>query len=333
MPSENTSRSEDAQPSPAGATREGGLKRRRYLAAAALLGGGVTVGAVFAPVGLAGAQTDDEDADTTEDQDSEDTDTTVDQDADDQDSDERDGDRRRGHRHGRGAGLEAMSELFGLSEDELRAEFEAGNSLADIAAAQGMTNDELIAGLLAAAEERLDEAVTEGKLDEAEAAERLAEAEERIPELIERTPGEGGFGRGHGHRHGRGLGFGEALEELGISTDELQAGREAGMTLAEIAAEQGVAEADLVDALVANAIEKVDQAVEAGRLDADRAAEVKENADERIAELIDTEPGERNGHSHPHRHGGRTGGSDADADADADSDADAGETEETGLTT
>lgn len=324
MPSENTPLSEDARPSPTGATQDSGPKRRRYLAAAALLGGGVTVGAVFAPVGLAGAQTDDEDADT-----------TVDQDADDQDTDDQDGDRRGGHRHrhGHGARLEAVSELLGMSEDELRAEFEAGNSLADVAAAQGVTNDELSAGMLAAAEERLDEAVSEGKIDEAEAAERLAELEERIPELIEQAPGEGGFGRGHGHRHGRGLGFGEALEELGISTDELRAGREAGMTLAEVAAEQGVAEADLVDALVANAIEKVDEAVEAGRLDADRAAEVKENADERIAELIDTEPGERRGHSHPHRHGGRDGGRADGADDGAEADDGAGETGDTSLST
>jgi len=288
-------------------------KPRRYLAAAALLGGGMTLGAVFSPIGLASADTADDATSTGDAADGENEDGTTE-----------DGDRWRGG-HRRGARLDEMSELLGLSEDELRAEFEAGNSLADIAAAQGISTEELTASMLAAVEEHLAEAVAEGRIDDAAAAERLARAEERIPEMIERTPGEGG---GHAHRHRLRRGFGDALEELGISTEELQAGRESGKTLAEVAAEQGVAEDELVAALVDQAVERVDAAVEAGRIDADRAAEMKENAGERIAELIDQEPGDRDGaHSHWHRHGHRHGGRDGSA---GNTGADAGETGETG---
>lgn len=265
-------------------------KHRRYLAAAALLGGGVTLGAVFSPIGLAGAQTTDS--------------TTTD------DGPAAESEPERAHLgHHRGHKLAAVGELLGLTEDELRAEFEAGKSLADIAAEQGISAEELTAAMLAAVDEHLAEAIAEGRIDEAAAAERRAEAEERIPELIERAPGEGGrHNHRHHHRHRHGHGFGEALEELGISAEEIQAGREAGLTLAEVAAEQGVAEDDLVAALVDHAVERVDAAVEAGNLDADRAAEMKENAGERIAELVDREPGDRNGvHRHPHRHGGRDG--------------------------
>lgn len=265
----------------------------------------MTLGAVFSPIGLAGAETSDDGTSPSND---------VSLDGESEDGTKEDG----AHRHGghrRGARLDEMSELLGISEDELRAELQAGNSLADIAAAQGISNEELIASMLAAVEAHLAEAVAEGKIDDATAAERLAQAEERIPEMIERVPGEGGR---HAHRHRLRRGFGDALEELGISTDELQGGREAGKTLAEIAAEQGVAEEDLVTALVDQAVERVDAALEAGRIDADQAAEAKENAGERIAEMIDQEPGDRDGaHAHWHRHGHRHGG-------------DAGETSDTG---
>ncbi len=318
-------------------------KRNRYLAAAALLGGGVTLGAIFSPIGLAGADTNDEGG--TADSNTEDG--TADDSATDEGWSGRDA-RRGGHgRHHLDVHGEALGELLGLTEDELRAEFEAGNSLADIAAAQGITDEDLIASMLAALESHLDGAVADGRIDEATAAERLAAAEERLPDLIERTPGER-FGddqphdhrhshrhshrHGHPHGHGIGHGAGEVLEELGITTEELQAGRQAGMTLAEIAAEQGVAEDDLVAALVDHAIERVDAAVEAGELDPDRAAEIKENTDDRIGELIDREPGERggDGHRHPHRPGDRDGRPGDSVDADIDG---AGETEASSLQT
>ena len=112
-----------------------------------------------------------------------------------------DGEGRRGRpggRHGHGD-PEALAETLGLTTDELRAEFEAGNSLADIAAAQGVDVQDLIDTMVADAAERLDEAVTNGDLTQDEADAKLAEITERITERVNTAPGEGERGpRGDG---------------------------------------------------------------------------------------------------------------------------------------
>ena len=296
---------------------------KRYLAAAALLGGGVVVGAVASPIGLAGAQSSDDDAPTTDAPAA---------------GESTDGEGRRGHRHGRAHGHRAevgdvLSELTGLSTDELRAAASDGQTLAEIAEANGVSREELTAGLLAAAEEHLDEKVAEGDIDAEIAAERLAELGDRIDEMIDRTPSDHpgrGHGRGHGVRHGLRHQAADVLDQLGITSDEVRAGFADGKTLADIAAEQGVAEEALVDALVAAANERVDEALDNGRIDEEKAAEIKDSLDERISEMIDAAPGDRAGHRH--RHGGPFGDADGPVDADTDGPVDDGETVESSST-
>lgn len=75
--------------------------------------------------------------------------------------------------------------------------------------------------------------------------------------------------------HMDGLGLDVAAETLGLTEDELLTQLRDGATLAEIAADQGVDTQTLVDALVAAASERIDEAVADGRLDQDRADEMK----------------------------------------------------------
>jgi hypothetical protein len=120
-----------------------------------------------------------------------------------------DGEGRHGRRgrHGHGD-PEALAETLGLTVDELRAEFEAGNSLSDIAAAQGVDVQDLIDEMVAKATERLDEAVANDNLTREEADAKLAEITERITERVNSVPGEDGEGRGPG-RGPRGDGDGQ----------------------------------------------------------------------------------------------------------------------------
>ncbi len=115
-------------------------------------------------------------------------------------------------------------------------------------------------------------------------------------------PGEGGrHGRPGQHRRG---GFGkEALEELGLTADDLKAGHEAGQSLAETAAAAGISEEDLVDALITGAQDRLDTAAEDGRIDDGRLAEIEGHLEERISNMVNRTPGERGD-----REGGRPGG-------------------------
>ncbi len=237
---------------------------------AGLLAGGIALGSMFAPVGLVNAQETDgsSTAETSRDE------------------------RRHDGRHeGRS---EVVTELLGLTQEELKAAFQEGKTLAEVAAEQGVSESDLVDALVAAATDRINEAVTEGKLTEDEAADKIAGLEDTVSERVNAEPGEGRRG-GHGH-HRRHV-AGEVLTELGLDKDTVKAGTQEGKTLAEIAAEAGVSEADLVAALVEAANERIDQAVEEGKITADEASEKKDGLEEKTTERVNAEPGERRGRS------------------------------------
>ncbi|OFW65750.1 MAG: hypothetical protein A2Z12_03925 [Actinobacteria bacterium RBG_16_68_21] len=116
----------------------------------------------------------------------------------------------------RGARFEAIGEvadLFGMTPQELKDALEDYDSLAAFAAANGSSADEVIGIMVDAVSAHLDEAVANGRLTEAEAADRLAEATQHITDRVNGAlpdrPADGGFGGpGFGGRGGGGEGFG-----------------------------------------------------------------------------------------------------------------------------
>lgn len=95
----------------------------------------------------------------------------------------------RGH-HGPGrlgAGLDAAAAAIGIPEAELRAQLAAGKTLAQVAAAEGVSKADLIAKLVSAAAARLAQAVTDGRLTQAEADTKKADLEARITESVDKV--------------------------------------------------------------------------------------------------------------------------------------------------
>lgn len=86
-------------------------------------------------------------------------------------------------RHGNGA---AVAELLGIDQETLRAELEAGKSIADIAEANDVDVQGVIDALIADAESHIEMA-TEHGLDEERAAARLESITERITEAVNKT--------------------------------------------------------------------------------------------------------------------------------------------------
>lgn len=127
----------------------------------------------------------------------------------------------RGHRggpHGFRAGLDALADL-GLTAEIIRAGFEDGQTLAEIATANGVEVQAVIDALVAEANERIDQAVADGRIDETEAEEKKAEAVERITEMVNSEPPVGGRGFGPGgHRHG--FGADDTADETTSTTTE-----------------------------------------------------------------------------------------------------------------
>ncbi len=97
-------------------------------------------------------------------------------------------------------GLTAVADALGLTVDELRTSLQDGQTLADIAAAQGVEVQTVIDTLVVAAGEHLAEEVTEGDMTQDEADAKLAEITTRITDAVN-NGGPIGGGRGdHGPR-------------------------------------------------------------------------------------------------------------------------------------
>ena len=96
-----------------------------------------------------------------------------------------------------GPGLDAAAEALGLSVEDLRTALSEGQSLADVAAANGVDVQSVIDALVAEAQAHMAEKVAEGDLTQEEADERLATVTERITAMVngERPEGppEGGL--------------------------------------------------------------------------------------------------------------------------------------------
>ncbi|HEY5639729.1 MAG TPA: hypothetical protein VIW01_06725 [Dehalococcoidia bacterium] len=88
------------------------------------------------------------------------------------------------------------AEVLDMEVEALKEELHDGNSLADVAAAQGMEVETFKAELLAAIEADLDAKVAEGEISQETADAILAKITESIDRIVEKVPGEDGPGDG-----------------------------------------------------------------------------------------------------------------------------------------
>ena len=117
---------------------------------------------------------------------------------------------RLGQRGPRGAG--EIAEILGLEGSEIREALRNGSSIAELAEAQGIDSADIVDAIVARAEERLDTAFENGRIDDTQAAEMLTRAAERAEDLV---TGEIAFGGRRGHHRG----FGGLAGDAGVDTE------------------------------------------------------------------------------------------------------------------
>ena len=112
---------------------------------------------------------------------------------------------RFGHFHfARFPAVGAAADYLGLEHDELRERLRDGDTLAEIAKAEGKAVGGLVDALVADAEKRLEHAVAAGKLTRAQADELADRLDERMTDLVNGELPEPRFGHRHrfdGHEH------------------------------------------------------------------------------------------------------------------------------------
>jgi hypothetical protein len=90
----------------------------------------------------------------------------------------------RGHRFGRGVNLEIAATAIGISTEDLRTALQGGQSLAEVAQANGVDPQVVIDAFVADVKTHLDARVASGDLTQAEADEKFANATERITAMV-----------------------------------------------------------------------------------------------------------------------------------------------------
>lgn len=201
-----------------------------------------------------------------------------------------------------------------IAATQLAADPEAENKavIADAAAELGVSPAALSTALRKAVAKRVDGAVEDGRLTEAQ-GDRLKRAiESGDAPLFGPNPGLGphgprgmGFARGfHPHPHGD---LKAAAAYLDLTRAELASKLTRGTSLADVAKAEGKSVDGLVDTLVDEAKERLDQAVEDGRLTDAKRDEIAEQLTERTKAFVNGE------FLHPHggaffRHGLPRGG-------------------------
>jgi hypothetical protein len=176
------------------------------------------------------------------------------------------------------AGALAQTETFSPKE-------ESDALVSDAAEILGVEPAALTDALRQAFENRLDEAVADGRFTEEQALVLKDRLESGDLPLLMRPWGdhraEPGF---HGHELSGGLDA--AAELLGVTEDELRSALADGDTLADVAEEQGASVDDLVSAMVDAAKADLERAVEDGRLTDAMRASILESLDERVRALV-----------------------------------------------
>lgn len=109
---------------------------------------------------------------------------------------------------GAGSGLmaEAVADVLDMTPEEICEARAEGQTLADLAAQQGVSTDELVQAIVAAKQAAIEQALADGRLTQEQADWMLERAEEMAELQIENASGLGGMRGARGGMGGRGRG-------------------------------------------------------------------------------------------------------------------------------
>jgi len=164
---------------------------------------------------------------------------------------------------------ELLAEALEISTETMQERLENGESLFDIAQAQGLSEADFQTMFAGVQEQVLDQAVQDEKLTAAEAEKMKALLAEkgtlfqRVRNRLENMPGKEFL-------------LPQIAQELGLDWEDIQERLDAGNTWNEIMDELGVAEEDLQQAAEALGLEIIQNAAESGLLPPERAERLKD---------------------------------------------------------
>lgn len=179
-------------------------------------------------------------------------------------------------------GGEEIAQILGMDSQSLGQELKSGKTLAQIAADKGMDIEALRQELESKRNDRLDEAVAEGKLTADKAAQIKALGADKFDAKINQhwtgQKGKRGFNTGMNNH--------TLQSVLGLDADLLKVQLKGGKSLEQIATDKGISKEDLTARLLAAMEANIDQAVKDQKMTANQATQMKAKLPERIDRMI-----------------------------------------------
>lgn len=192
------------------------------------------------------------------------------------------------------AGVVALMAVSGagaaVAATQLRSPEEESRAVVNDAARElGVTPERLSNALKTAMKNRIDAAVEDGRLTQAEGNELKRAIDEQDVPMLGPGFGKRHFGPGFEKRHFGPHRFGHldaAAEYLGMTEAALREAVEDGKTLAQVARDRNKPVDGLIDALVAQKRERINDAVEDGDLTRAQANRILEDVREAVTDMV-----------------------------------------------
>ncbi len=160
--------------------------------------------------------------------------------------------------------LDVLSGALGMEPEAIREALKEGATLADLIEVQGLDEDEVVADLKAGAIERVNQALEEGKIDEDRAEAMIARIEESDLDTL--------LNRDFAPRPPMPpIALEMVADALEMSEEDLHAALEDGQTVPELIEAEGLSVEAVADDLKGAVVARVEDAVEEGKIDEDRA--------------------------------------------------------------
>lgn len=196
---------------------------------------------------------------------------------------------RRGHGGARLA-LQTAATTIGVSPADLATQIRGGKTVAAVAGEHNVDPAGVVNAVVAALNQRIDQAAAEGKID----ADRAAKAKEKVPDLANRFVNETKSMQGRGRQRAVLKDtVSAAAKEIGVSENDLKQAHKDGKSIAQVAKEHDKSADDVTNAIVKAATSDIDQAVKDGKLDSTKADQIKKNLPDRAKQLVNREPKQR----------------------------------------
>jgi transposase-like protein len=184
---------------------------------------------------------------------------------------------------------QVAAKAIGIEPQELWAAVRDGKSVAEVAQSHDVEPQAVIDAIVAAVNTKVDAAVDAGKIDADRAATIKDKAPARVTKLVNGDL-EGRMAhraaRVKVRRHARRAGLAIAAQTIGVEPQALRDAIRGGQSVADVAREHNVEPQAVVDAVVTAANKKIDEAVAADKIDAQRAAKLKERLAARISNRV-----------------------------------------------